>query len=576
MNPQFSTSAVGAAAAVLLIAVVLLYRAALPKPIPGVPYKKGSEKRLLGDASDSSQILKWRNETQEVFSYMRKLATDLNSPVFQLFMRPMGRPWVIITDFREAYDICTNRREEFDRSAFTGEVFGPIVPNSHIQFATDDLWRSHRQLLRDTMSPSFVASVIGPVIHRSASGLVSLWKTKARLAGSQPFDAEQDLARCLVDLIVSSSFGYDVKSLRTHEDSLSQKVVKGDNDSPMVFIAGEDTEACTSLITLASGVGMAIRSPFPKIVLPLALRFLPSFASAQRYTHDMISEQASAAWNKFSKAIKIDRDEQVTSAMDLLVLREVQMARKEGRESRLDLPVVRDELLAFLFAGQETTGSTIGWSLKYLAINQDIQKKMREELRGSHKRAAQIPGGVPTSQEIVDTHIPYVEAFIAENHRFAVTISCMIRHTIKDAVVLGHVIPKGSDIFCLTNGPSYQSPSAAVDESLRSKSSQEAKDKFGVWDEANVSEFRPERWLEMQPDGELRFNPFAGPSNPFGVGPRACFGIKWANLIIKTMVTQIVWNFDIQETPENLAGFEASDGASHRAQKTFVRLVALQ
>jgi hypothetical protein len=64
---------------------------------------------------------------------MRKLAKDLNSPVFQLFMRPMGKPWVVITDFREAYDICTNRREEFDRSAFTGEVFGPIVPNSHIQ-----------------------------------------------------------------------------------------------------------------------------------------------------------------------------------------------------------------------------------------------------------------------------------------------------------------------------------------------------------------------------------------------------------------------------------------------------------
>lgn len=480
------------------------------------------------------------------------------------------------------------------------------ITDLNSQFPTDDLWRSHRQLLRDTMSTPFVTSVIGPVIHQNASGLVSLWRTKARLADGQPFDAEQDLARCLVDLIVSSSFGYDVKSLKTHEASLSEKVVKGGRDVPMEFSAGEDTEACTSLITLASGVGMAIRSPFPKIVLPLALRFLPAFASAQRYTHNMISEQASAAWTKFSNAVKVGRDEQVASAMDLLVLREAQIARKEGREMKLDLPVVRDELLAFLFAGQETTGSTIGWALKYLATNQHVQKRLREELRAAHKRPAQTPGDNPTSQEIVDITIPYVEAFIAENHRFAVTISCMIRHTIKDAVVLGHVIPKGSDIFCLTNGPSYQSPSAPVDESLRSKSSQGSKDKFGVWDEANIGDFMPERWLEALPNGEFRFNAFAGPNNPFGVGPRACFGkffhcgkialwptesrrstsqwltidtfytgIKWANLIIKTIVTLIVWNFDIQETPISLSGVEASDGASHRAQKTFVRLVAL-
>lgn len=77
--------------------------------------------------------MKYRGETEEVFSFLRKFAEDLGAPVCQLFMRPMGKPWVIITDFREAYDICANRRDEFDRSAFTGEVFGPIVPNSHIQ-----------------------------------------------------------------------------------------------------------------------------------------------------------------------------------------------------------------------------------------------------------------------------------------------------------------------------------------------------------------------------------------------------------------------------------------------------------
>ena len=395
------------------------------------------------------------------------------------------------------------------------------MTNGKVQFLTDDTWRSHRQLLRDTMSPSFVNSVVAPIIHEKISGLVSLWRTKARLAGGQSFDSEQDVARCLGDFIMASCFGYDSKSIETHENTLSEKVIRGGHDSPIEFIAGKDTDACTSMNILAKGVKLAVRSSVPKIVLPLALRFVPVFRNAQRYMHKMIAEQANTAWAKFSQ---VGRSERITSAIDLVVDREAKMARKEGRGSRLDLPVVRDELLAFLFAGQITTGTTIGWALKYLAINQHVQKRLREELRAAHKRAADTPGDVPTSEEIVDTNIPYLEAFIAENHRFAVTISCMIRHVTADAVVLGHVIPKGTDVFCLINGPGYLSPPAPVDESLRSEASQSAKDKFGVWDEADIGVFRPERWLEKQPNGQLQYNKFAGPSIPFGVGPRGCFG----------------------------------------------------
>jgi hypothetical protein len=54
MHFSTSTSTIGVVAAALLAALILLCRAALPKPIHGIPYKKGSEKRLLGDAPDVS------------------------------------------------------------------------------------------------------------------------------------------------------------------------------------------------------------------------------------------------------------------------------------------------------------------------------------------------------------------------------------------------------------------------------------------------------------------------------------------------------------------------------------------
>ncbi len=80
----------------------------------------------------SAQLLKWRSETKEIWSYIRKLTTDLDSPIIQMFMRPFGKPWVIVADFREAQDIQVNRQDEFDRSTYIGEVFGPLLPGNHV------------------------------------------------------------------------------------------------------------------------------------------------------------------------------------------------------------------------------------------------------------------------------------------------------------------------------------------------------------------------------------------------------------------------------------------------------------
>jgi len=44
----------GLAAFVLFAVIALVYRAFLPKPIPGIPYKKSSANNVLGDAPDVS------------------------------------------------------------------------------------------------------------------------------------------------------------------------------------------------------------------------------------------------------------------------------------------------------------------------------------------------------------------------------------------------------------------------------------------------------------------------------------------------------------------------------------------
>ena len=54
MAIQLPPYTLGLAALVLVSVTVLAYRALLPQPIPGIPYKKKSARRILGDAPDVS------------------------------------------------------------------------------------------------------------------------------------------------------------------------------------------------------------------------------------------------------------------------------------------------------------------------------------------------------------------------------------------------------------------------------------------------------------------------------------------------------------------------------------------
>jgi len=62
-----------------------------------------------------------------------------------------------------------------------------------------------------------------------------------------------------------------------------------------------------------------------------------------------------------------------------------------------------------------------------------------------------------------------------------------------------------------------------VDEEVRGLT---GKDRGRSWDEDDIRQFRPERWLV--PDGSAKggvvFDQNAGPSLPMSAGPRGCFG----------------------------------------------------
>lgn len=163
------------------------------------------------------------------------------------------------------------------------------------------------------------------------------------------------------------------------------------------------------------------------------------------------------------------------------------------------------------------------WGVKLLTDYQQVQQKLRQALRATFSEAA-ASGINPSVPEIVKSHIPYLDATLEEILRCAQTAPAQFRDATRDTEILGYHIPKSTTIFCMANGPSFRSAPFTVDENWRSESSRSAKDRTGMWDATDMSVFVPERWLAQGENGEAIFDLMAGPSIPFGLGPRGCFG----------------------------------------------------
>lgn len=146
-----SIAAVGSVLAALLL---ILWRAALPKPIAGIPHNKLSATRIRGDS------LEWSKDKRGLRFWMRDQFRIHNSPIVQIFVAPFKKPWVIVADFREAQDLVMRRPKDIEKSDLSNEVFRGVAPASHVCMKSNDLrFRHNKELLRDLMTTGFLHEV---------------------------------------------------------------------------------------------------------------------------------------------------------------------------------------------------------------------------------------------------------------------------------------------------------------------------------------------------------------------------------------------------------------------------------
>jgi hypothetical protein len=306
----------------------LIYRAALPRPIPGIPYHKASARSILGDIP---AMVKHTQETSQVFDWMVAQCVQLNSPIVQVFVRPLGRPFVILADFREGQDILMRRMKEFDRSNYFGDLFLGLLPDHHISLPSNETFKKQRRLLADTMSPSFLQEVAAPQIYATTLDLLELWRLKSALAKGHPWSAPPDIYHTALDAIWAAAFGTHPGTTKSQLELLStiKKIDLPQGQNMQVgFPKAPLPPAFDAIITLTDSLETTVQSPVPRLHHWL-LRQLPYMRSAKAYKDRYIAESLERALKKFSNAT--GKDESVNSAMEHLLQRELAASKKEGR-----------------------------------------------------------------------------------------------------------------------------------------------------------------------------------------------------------------------------------------------------
>ncbi|KAG6022461.1 hypothetical protein E4U19_005006 [Claviceps sp. Clav32 group G5] len=477
------------------------------------------------------------------------------------------------------------RTKEFDRAWLNIDEFSPFTPDHHVaMMSSDPRYKANRELVKGLMSPGTLSTEFAPVIYEKASHLIDLWKTKMDVAQGRPFAALDDLREVSWDLTSTLVFGFDEERniLQPHRDYLLAKGSSG------TWTDSADT-VCFARPPLSSEVQ----------ALAVMVKFV-HFASIRFAKHMQIWILKRTKWRKYfqtkekllsreiNKSVKRLHSAGSTSSdssrcktvIDHILEREIVMAEKTKSSPDCNRPSIRDEAFGFSIAGSDTVSTSMGWTVKFLADNQIVQAKLRRQLLASYCKAY-VENRPPEISEMLHISAPYLDAFIEESLRCGKTAPNLLRQATVDTEILGHHIPKGTTVFLMVGGASITEPAMRIANEARSPSSLAHSQRMPSWDDDEVAEFKPERWLKTSGDktgtdaGEfdnVEYDCNAGPMLSFGAGPRGCFGKRLAYLEMRIMITLLVWNFTLEKCAPDLSSYVERDEFTTIPTHCYVKL----
>ncbi|XP_068444990.1 cytochrome P450 3A40-like isoform X2 [Clinocottus analis] len=395
------------------------------------------------------------------------------------------QPVLCITDpsmikavlIKECYSLFTNRRN----FRLNGQLYDAV------SIAEDDQWKRIRSVLSPSFTSGRLKEMFNIMKHHSAN-LTSCMKKKAEK--DEPLELKEFFGPYSMDVVTSTAFSVDIDSLNNPSDPFVtniKKMLKFDLFNPLFL-----------LVALFPFTG--------PILEKMEFSFFPSSVTDFFY----------AALQK----IKSNRlDSQQKSRVDFLQLmidsqKNNDLSKEEANKGLNDHEILSQAMI-FLFAGYETTSSSLTFLAYNLARNPHVMEQLQKEIDSS------FPNKGPVEYQAL-MQMEYLDSVINESLRLYPIAPRLERVAKATVEINGVVIPKGM-IVMIPTWPLHRDPN--------------------LWPEPEA--FKPERFSK---DNKETIDPYT--YMPFGAGPRNCIGMRFALVMMKLALVEILQSFSFSVCKE--------------------------
>ncbi|XP_031367763.1 cytochrome P450 4c3-like [Apis dorsata] len=345
--------------------------------------------------------------------------------------------------------------------------------------STGEKWHFHRKLLTPTFHSGLLELYLKTTI-KEAQILISCLRKEI---GKPEFDIVPYAKRATLDIICDSSMGYNINAQKNFKN--------------------EYVQAVNTLASISQRRFLNVWMSFDPIfkLTSWGKKHDHALSVTHAFVNKIIAERK-AEWKDRKDTNFNEKSHKRQALLDLLL-----ELSKDGKVLTDD--DIRDEVNTFMFAGHDTTATSVSWILYALGRHPQYQELIIEEYYET----------VGTKELTLDilSKLTWLEACIKESWRLYPVTPLIARQIYHPITILGHEIPIGSTVL--------------VNSFLLHRDSR-------YFPEPDI--YRPERFLPNGP----KYPSYA--FVPFSAGSRNCIGWKYATMIVKVLILYILKNFHVE------------------------------
>ncbi|XP_057680091.1 cytochrome P450 3A40-like isoform X2 [Corythoichthys intestinalis] len=372
---------------------------------------------------------------------------------------------------------------------------GPL--NDAVSIVEDEDWKRIRSVLSPSFTSGRLKEMYSIMLQHSSNLLKSL---QGKVDADEVINVKDVFGPYSMDVVASTAFSVDIDSINRPADPFVaniQKMTKFNFLNPLIVL----------------------------VVLFPFLRPLIEKMEISLFPADVLT-----FFYNFLKTIKSDRKKNNCKSrvdfMQLMVDSQISESSKENMNDQKGLTdhEILSQAMIFIFAGYETSSSSMCFFAYNLATNPHIQKALQEEIDETFPNKVR-----PNYDDLMQ--MEYLDMVMNESARLY-PIATRLERVAKTSVeVCGVTIPKNSvvmvPIYALHRDPS-------------------------LWPEPES--FKPERFGKENKDN---IDPYA--FLPFGAGPRNCIGMRFALLMMKLALVEILQHYSFVTCKETEIPLELSN-----------------